>query len=141
MYNWGYIHNNNNYHWKSYFWVNLISNGGGGPNSSPSTTFSRLNITSRNSLHFPKYIFSKFRNQKFKFCMGVPLSGILENAEIYFSKNDQNIFASDTIFLLQNPFYQAVLFPTGLRVLPAGNLKNATGNAFWCEFKVRPPWF
>ena len=36
--------------------------------------------------------------------MGVPLSGPLENVEIYFSKIDIKILAIDTIFLLQNPF-------------------------------------
>ena len=36
--------------------------------------------------------------------VGVPLSGPFENVEIYFSKIDRMIFASETIFVLQNPF-------------------------------------
>ena len=37
--------------------------------------------------------------------LGVPLSGPLENVEIYFSKIDREIYASDTIFFIAESFY------------------------------------
>ena len=57
------------------------------------------------SLTFPKYIYClNLETKKIKFLLGVPLSAPLENVEIYFSKIDLKIFASDTIFILQNCF-------------------------------------
>ena len=41
----------------------------------------------------------------FQFFVGVPLSGPLENIDIYFSKIDLNIFAMDTIFCIAETFY------------------------------------
>ena len=47
--------------------------------------------------------FKRICKKKKKF-LGVPPSGPLENVENYFSKIDINIFAIDTIFLLQTRF-------------------------------------
>ena len=81
----------------------------GGAESAPTTTYfavKRLKHIERscNFLTFSKYGFQTDLSKKFNFLLGVPLSGPLENVEIYFSKIDIKIFAIDTISLLLNRF-------------------------------------
>ena len=86
-------------------YVNLIPSRGGAESAPPTTYFvvKRLKHIERpcNFLTFPKYGFqTDLWIKKFNFLLGVPLSSPLENVEIYFSKIDIEIFASDTIFFI-----------------------------------------
>ena len=73
---------------------------GEGADSTPHIFIIMLIMRSQNSLTFLIYIVYTKKQKNFNFLLWVPISGTLQNVEIYLKKIDQQIFASETIFLL-----------------------------------------
>ena len=105
MYNWGYIHNNNNYHWKSYFWVNLISNGGGGGRIPPPLQhFHVSTLHLETHCIFLNIYFLNLETKNLNFVWGYPSQASLKMLRFIFQKMTK-IFLQVTLF-----FYCRILF-------------------------------